>query len=52
MIDQIKAFSKNKRKWIKAFEMLRDIVLATEDIRDKKERAIFDYQFLLNFLSK
>ena len=52
MIDQIKDFSKSKRKWLKAFEVLSDIVRSTVEIFDKKERTIFNYQFLLNFLSK
>jgi hypothetical protein len=50
--DQIKEFSKKKRKWLKAFEILECIVLKIDFDGGKKEYKIAKYQFLLNFLSK
>ena len=41
--DQIKEFSKKKRKWLKAFEILECIVLKINVEGDKKEFKIAKY---------
>jgi hypothetical protein len=37
MLDEIRAFSKSKRTWLKAFEVMTDIVKATSELKDDKE---------------
>lgn len=52
LINEIRTFSKAKRHWLKAYEILEDIVLSNQDCQNDKEKNIFRYQFLLNYLSK
>ncbi len=52
IIKEIKEFSKMKRTWHKAYELLEAIIMCTHDLKSQKERNIFKYQFLLNFLTK
>jgi hypothetical protein len=52
----MRSFCKSKRVWLKAFKILEEIVLlATESEENTltiKERNIFRYQFVLNYMSK
>ena len=43
MLEEIKVFSKKKRVMLKAINVIQDIVRATTEIKDTKERIIFDY---------
>jgi hypothetical protein len=49
---QTMQYIKQKRKWLKAYEVLEDIVMEAKEIATKKEENIFKYQFLLNFLTQ
>ena len=51
ILDEIRHFSKQKRIWKKAYEILETIVISTQDIQTSKENNIFTYQFLINFLT-
>lgn len=52
ILNEVKDFSKVKRTWHKAYELLEAIIMCTQDLPTQKERNIFRYQFLLNFLTK
>ncbi|CDW86884.1 UNKNOWN [Stylonychia lemnae] len=52
IVNQTQSFSKSKRKWLKAYEVIQDLVESIQDFTSNKERNIFKYQFLMNFLTK
>ena len=52
LVGEVREFSKAKRKWFKAYEVMEEIVLMAQELGHNNEKYIYRYQFLLNFLSK
>ena len=50
--DQVGEFMQVKRRWLKAYEVLEDIMLATQEFASAQERNIFKYQFVMNFVAR
>lgn len=49
---EAKQFIRKKRKWLKALEVMRDLIKLTKDYATTTEEKIFEYQSVLNMLQK
>lgn len=48
----VRSFCKQKRVWIKAVNVLIELMLLQKEDVSPKERDIFKYEFTINFMSK
>lgn len=44
-------YSKKKKVWYKAFEILQEILLLIDDSKSAKEKEIYSFQLILNYLN-
>ena len=48
---EMSEYSKKKKIWYKAFEILQEILLLIDDTKSAKEKEIYKFQLILNYLN-
>ena len=52
IFDQVFDYSKKKKTWLKAFEILQEILVMKDEFNSEQEKNIYKFQLIINYLNQ
>lgn len=52
IFDQVLEYSRKKKTWLKAFEILQEILVMKDEFNSEQEKNIYKFQLIINYLNQ